>query len=166
MVMDHLQGLREMLQAQRDLQRDAYGVDIGDPSQMSPGYAMESIRTNMLALIAEGVEALEETGWKPWATSNHINHNAFFSEMEDMWHFYMNLMIISGMTAEDLYNGYFKKRELNLQRQIEGYDGVANKCPGCRRALDDEFTRCKRHGDLGIIYCVEKDRNYSIIKQA
>lgn len=103
---------------------------------------MEALRINVLGLMGELYEALDETGWKPWATSNHMNHAAFKSELVDAWHFFMNLMIHSNMTAEELLVGYMEKWQINMDRQTNGYDGVSSKCPGCHRAYDDKHVGC------------------------
>lgn len=132
--------LTHMLKMQRDLQlMYNKGKAIED---FTPAERMEAIRDNVLACTDELHEALAETGWKPWATSNHINTEAFKSEMVDAWHFFMNLMLHSGMTADDLYQGYIKKNAKNIQRQTEGYDGVSTKCPHCKRAYDDSAVEC------------------------
>lgn len=107
-----------------------------------PIVLMEQIRNNVLSLVAELIEVLDETGWKPWASSNHLNQEAFTSEMVDAWHFFMNLMILGNITADDLHEGYLKKHEKNRQRQVEGYDGL-NKCPQCKRPYDDSAVFCE-----------------------
>lgn len=140
--------LTEMLNLQTELQKAAYGADY---STFTDEQRMQSIRENVLSLFSEINEAMDETGWKPWASSNHINPDAYKAEMVDAWHFFMNLMLLGGMTAADLYNGYMIKREKNLQRQRDGYDGL-NKCRTCHRALDDPSTRCKP-----AIHTIDKD---------
>ena len=137
--------LQKMLNAQRELQIEAYGKD---PTLLNGDERADFIRWNMLALNNEILgEALDETGWKPWATSRHINQQAFHGEMVDGWHFFMNLMLVSGMTADDLERGYYLKRAKNAKRQVDGYDGVAGKCRKCKRALDDDAVQCWEMGD-------------------
>lgn len=131
--------LEEMLHLQNELQKVM--PPIREFPSPDPAILMEQIRNNVLSLITELTEMLDETGWKPWATSNHINPEAFKSETVDAWHFMMNLMLLGGMTADDLYEGYLKKRKLNIKRQADGYDGLA-KCPGCKRAYDDVAVKC------------------------
>jgi dimeric dUTPase (all-alpha-NTP-PPase superfamily) len=114
---------------------------------------MQAIRDNVLACTDELHEALAETGWKPWASSNHLNVEAFKSELVDAWHFFMNLMLHSGMTADDLYQGYVAKNRKNIQRQAEGYDGVSTKCPGCKRAYDDDAVSCHPSDDKLPAFC-------------
>lgn len=104
---------------------------------------MQQIRDNALSLVAETIEAIDETGWKPWASSNHINHKALHSEIVDMWHFFMNLMILADMTADELWEGYRAKHQKNRARQLNGYDGVSTKCPQCKRAYDDSAVLCE-----------------------
>lgn len=134
--------LTHMLKMQRDLQlRYNKGKALED---FTDEERMEAIRINVLSCTSELHEALDETGWKPWATSNHLNVEAFRSELVDVWHFFMNLMLHSGMTATDLYEGYIKKNAKNHQRQDDGYDGVSTKCPGCKRAYDDDAVKCDR----------------------
>lgn len=129
-----------MLDMQRELQEKTYGF--GPLEELDDQARMEWVRNNVLALTDELHEALAESGWKPWATSNHLNREAFASELVDAWHFFMNLMLICGMDMEDLARGYERKRQVNILRQQLSYDGVSTKCRGCGRALDDEAVEC------------------------
>jgi dimeric dUTPase (all-alpha-NTP-PPase superfamily) len=131
--------LSKALQAQLKLQQDSYGLD---PSQMDDQEKMDWIRWNVLALTDELHEALAETGWKPWAKSQHINRDAFVGELVDSFHFFMNLMIVADCSAEELLDRYFVKRGLNAKRQEQGYNGVDGKCETCKRALDDSAVTC------------------------
>jgi len=138
--------LTQMLNMQRSLQlmyNKGKRID-----QFTDEERMQAIRDNVLACTDELHEALAETGWKPWASSNHVNREAFHAELVDAWHFFMNLMLHSGMTATDLYEGYVKKNAKSLQRQAEGYDGVTTKCPKCKRAYDDDAVKCYPRGTV------------------
>src|SRR5690606_3594182 len=84
------------------------------------------------------------------STHGEVHAEAFFAELVDAWHFLMNLMLIAypdrtpEQIATELTNRYKRKNAKNLQRQLDGYDGKSNKCPACKRALDDEAVRCRR----------------------
>lgn len=135
--------LQQLLNAQEDLQIKAYD---GSPAGLLPGNpegAIEFITWNVLALTDELHELLGEVGWKPWATSKHVNLTAARGELIDAFHFFMNLALVLNMDASDLFLGYMKKHEKNIERQEEGYDGVSTKCPGCKRALDDDGVACR-----------------------
>lgn len=131
--------LREWLRTQRELQEKSYDVDFGE---MTTEERIEFITWNVLALTDELHEALAETGWKPWATSRHINEDAFKSELIDAFHFMGNLFLAAGMSADEVMRRYRQKRALNAKRQTDGYDGVTTKCPVCKRALDDPAVSC------------------------
>jgi dimeric dUTPase (all-alpha-NTP-PPase superfamily) len=130
--------LEEMFELQNRLQTQAYGTDIATLSDFE---AIDFIKDMHIALTDELHEMLGEVGWKPWATSKHINSEAAKGELVDAWHFFMNLCIVVGLTPDELYSRYKKKREKNIKRQEEGYDGVSTKCPKCKRALmTTQFT--------------------------
>lgn len=151
--------LTHMLEMQRTLQlmyNEGKSIE-----EFTPEERMQAIRDNVLALEDELHEALAETGWKPWASSNHLNTEAFKSEMVDAWHFFMNLMLHSGMTANDLYQGYVKKNAKNIQRQADGYDGVTTKCIHCKRAYDDEAVECLPTTPEGPAWCAASNCHYA-----
>jgi hypothetical protein len=126
-----------MLSAQLDLQAQA-GMD---PTDMNVDEVIEYIKTMTLAATDELHEALNEVGWKTWATSRHINTVAAFSELRDAWQFVTNLMFaVTGESPENLADmlesALYRKISLNQARIAELYTGL-DKCPGCRRSLDE-----------------------------
>lgn len=142
--------LRDMFARQYELQTDTYGINL---HEMTDEQRIQYIKDNVLAATDELHEILAETGWKPWATSKHINKDAYIGEIIDLWHFVMNLMLATGhhpdFLAEQLYFRYVQKNQKNAKRQEEGYDGVAGKCSQCKRALDDSAVHCWKRGDQG-----------------
>lgn len=116
--------LQEMIDLQAKLQSETYGKDI---SKLDTREKIEAYRINMMALQDELHEALNEMSWKPWAKAEYFNDDRVQQELVDAWHFFMNLMIISGMDAEKLHLRYLAKREVNIKRQEDGYDGVSTK---------------------------------------
>lgn len=128
-----------MVRMQREFQCDLLGVA---PVNLPDGQKMGYLREQALALIAEVHEALSETGWKSWASSNHVNTEAYKRELVDVWHFFMNLMLVVDMQPSELFSMYLEKNLVNRARQAEGYDGVSTKCPQCHRAYDDIAVNC------------------------
>ena len=126
--------------AQHELQVNTFGKD--PKNGLTPDEQMDWIRWNVLALTDELHELMQETGWKPWATSKHINRDAYVSELVDSFHFFMNLMLLVDCSPDELLEKYFHKRKINIQRQAEGYNGVDSKCRMCHRALDDTAVHC------------------------
>lgn len=140
---------------QRRLQIDSYGHD---PKALDDEDKIEFIRWNVLALEDELHEALAEVGWKPWATSRHINREAYVGELVDAFHFFMNLCLAVGVDGRELYARYMIKRDINAARQANGYDGLF-KCASCRRALDTipiEHHKLVQVGSQMLTVCSEE----------
>lgn len=153
--------LQELLDAQSELQHkmpsphptDLYEASQGFLEDMGPVLeatdedrkpAIDFIHWNVTALTDELHELLGEVGWKPWAKSRHINLEAARGELIDAYHFMANLSLVLGMDANEIMRRYHEKHAKNAKRQEEGYDGVSTKCPGCKRALDDEAVKCRQ----------------------
>lgn len=137
--------LGKLLQAQLELQQEH--MKDGDPRLLQGEERLEFIRWNVLACTDELHEALQETGWKPWADSDHVNEAAFLAELVDAFHFFMNLILVAFSDydlaidpedmADDFVAEYFKKKQVNAERQETGYTGL-DKCPGCARDLKSQ----------------------------
>lgn len=125
---------------QRDFQARVLGGRI--PLRLDPKAKMAYIREQALAATDEIHEALAETGWKSWASSNHINRDAYAGELADTFIFLMNMMLVSDITPSELMEIVRAKQIKNHKRQDDGYDGVTTKCPGCKRAYDDDAVTC------------------------
>lgn len=142
---EKIETLADMFQHQEYLQTHVYGNGVS-PREFEEAWgrreAINFFMVQHVAITDELHEALGELGWKPWANSDHINHDAIKGELVDAFHFFMNMCFIAQVSAEDLIQGYIKKSGINEQRQEAGYDGVSTKCPKCKRALDDEAVRC------------------------
>ena len=113
----------------------------GDPQSLSGDHMAEFVTWNFAACVKELSEATDEVGWKPWATSRHINQPQFNKEMVDAFHFFMNLLLVGNpdktvdQIADEFCRFYIEKNAVNARRQDEGYDGVSGKCPNCKREL-------------------------------
>ena len=124
--------LAEMIEMQRALQQKINGYDVLDEDDEQ---RIANFKISLFALEHELHEAVDEMGWKEWATSRHFNARRVQEELVDAWHFFMNLMLHAGMHADELYDMYVLKNAINHRRQDEGYDGVTGKCPACHRDL-------------------------------
>lgn len=150
-----------MLALQEQLQRESFGYNF---ETMTAEQRIQYIKDMKLALEAELQEALDETGWKPWATQKFINRDAYFGELVDVLHFLMNMFLVlgdnTGDLADEIFTKYCLKNHINERRQREGYDGVSTKCGSCGRALDDPAISCWRQGDHGFCAVRNVDVNY------
>ena len=139
------------LELQLKLQVKAFG---NDPRSLDPEARAGFLVWNAFAAEDEIHEAMQEVGWKPWASSRHINNAAFLDELVDALHFIGNMILAAAIEektppwelAEVIWNKYQAKVQVNIDRQREGYDGVKNKCPICKRELKG-LQWCLEHGD-------------------
>lgn len=70
--------------------------------------------------LAEAAQVLKN--WKPWKqTEIPSDAEHFREEMIDALHFFVEACILSGMTAEDVHDIYFRKHEVNKFRQESKY---------------------------------------------
>lgn len=148
-----------MLSMQLQLQQEH--MKDGDPRHLDPDARATFMTWNATAMFFEVGEAFDEVGWKPWATSRHIQHQAFMREMVDAWHFFMNLLI-AGSGIEDMgelatvfTQFYVEKNTKNAQRQIDGYDGVSTKCPTCKRDFAETDPTRAYINVQGVKFCSE-----------
>jgi len=91
-----------------------------------PFGSQQYINAMSLALCEEVFEALRETNHKPWKTNfgqplNNSQIEKFREELVDVWHFLINLTLASGMSAQELYDRFIIKNQINHERQVNGY---------------------------------------------
>jgi heterodisulfide reductase subunit B len=112
------------------------------PTSMPESARAQWIAHMITACIAELVEALDEVGWKSWATTRHVNETAAFGELRDAWQFLTNAMftvrqVSAEQLAKELEEALYAKLQINHARHESGYDSTTTKCPSCKRALDE-----------------------------
>ena len=73
------------------------------------------------AMTQEIAELIDSFPWKWWAKYQKIDEQNARVEVVDLFHFLVSLAQTLGMTAQDIYDGYVKKNEVNHQRQESGY---------------------------------------------
>lgn len=142
--------LDQMFYRQRGLQSHLHeGVD---PATFPPEKRSEYIRMQILALQAELFEALDEVGWKAWSKDKaKFNREAFLRELVDVQHFLINLAIAADATADEFFDAFKEKNDVNwLRHMAHGYDN-SNKCP-CGRAMDDYVEALHVEGPDGVMY--------------
>lgn len=87
------------------------------------------IKEHSIHLNQEINEMLYELPFfKPWKDYSNMSEEAKLIAMQkarmecvDAWHFFMNIMIALGFTADEFFYMYTKKNEENHRRQDDGY---------------------------------------------
>ena len=82
-------------------------------------------KENILAIHAELGELLEWINWKHWKKTKveYTPERIMELQMEiiDIFHFWLNLCIIWGMTPDKIVGHYYEKNKINHERQNSGY---------------------------------------------
>ena len=73
-----------------------------------------------LAMRQESAEAIDSLNWKWWKKDEEDWDNIKI-ELVDILHFWVSMCTIAGLSAEDVVDLYFKKNQLNHDRQNQGY---------------------------------------------
>jgi len=73
------------------------------------------------AMNQEIAELTDSVPWKWWAKYQNFDEQNARVEVVDLFHFLISLAQVLGMSADDVFNAYVKKNQVNLQRQDTGY---------------------------------------------
>jgi len=73
------------------------------------------------AMQQEIAELVDSVPWKWWAKYQKFDEQNARVEVVDLFHFLISLAQTLGMSAEDVFQAYVKKNQVNLQRQDSGY---------------------------------------------
>jgi dimeric dUTPase (all-alpha-NTP-PPase superfamily) len=73
------------------------------------------------AMSQELAELTDSVPWKWWAKYQTFDEQNARVEVVDLFHFLISLAQVLGMSADDVFNAYLKKNEVNFRRQESGY---------------------------------------------
>jgi len=73
------------------------------------------------AMSQEIAELTDSVPWKWWAKYQKFDEQNARVEVVDLFHFLISLAQVLGMSAEDVFNAYVQKNEVNFKRQETGY---------------------------------------------
>ena len=73
------------------------------------------------AMSQELAELTDSVPWKWWAKYQKFDEQNARVEVVDLFHFLISMAQVLGMSADDVFNAYLKKNEVNLKRQDSGY---------------------------------------------
>ena len=73
------------------------------------------------AVNQEVAELTDSVPWKWWAKYQKYDEQNIRVEIVDILHFVISLALVAGMSADDVFEAYRKKNEVNFKRQDSGY---------------------------------------------
>lgn len=109
--------LEEIFKMQFELNKrigiDTSGMDEAEKVKWTLNYSR--------AMQQENAELIDSVPWKWWAKYQKFDEQNARVEVVDMLHFLVSMAQVLGMTADDFYNAYAKKNNINHNRQDSGY---------------------------------------------
>ncbi len=111
---DHL---REIWQMQTALNK-RIGVNT---ENMSEAEKTKWVLNYTRAMTQEIAELTDSVPWKWWAKYQKFDEQNARVEVVDLFHFLISLAQVLGMSADDVFDAYCKKNEVNFKRQDSGY---------------------------------------------
>lgn len=103
-------------------QRGLNPVSQGEWGNLNSPQLQLEMRTTLAYFIEEVMEAFNLLKNKPWKQNpKETDPDKFYEELADAWHFWLELMILAGMTPDRIQQYYFKVAESNDDRRAGGY---------------------------------------------
>lgn len=100
----------------------SFPVELDDRGDLDSRLVQARIHELFGFTVRELGEALQELRSKPWKqTWSPTDIDKFKEEMADALHFFVEMCITAGMSANDLFHAYFRAWEKNRDRQANGY---------------------------------------------
>jgi len=109
--------LNQLFDLQRQLNQ-RIGVDTDG---MSDEERQQWLLQYCRAMSQEIAELTDCVPWKWWAKYQTFDRQNARVEIVDLLHFWISLAQVLGMSADEIFEAYTKKREVNLARQDSGY---------------------------------------------
>jgi dimeric dUTPase (all-alpha-NTP-PPase superfamily) len=109
--------LRELFRLQRSL-NERIGVHTGG---MTDEEKTRWVLNYCRAMGQELAELTDSVPWKWWAKYQKFDEQNARVEVVDLFHFLISLAQVLGMSADDVFQAYLKKNQVNFQRQDSGY---------------------------------------------
>ncbi len=92
-----------------------------DTSTMNEEEQAKWVLNYSRALQQELAELVDSVPWKWWAKYQKFDKQNARVEVVDLFHFLVSIGQVLGMSADDIYQAYVKKNEVNHKRQDSGY---------------------------------------------
>ena len=109
--------LRELFRMQKSL-NERIGVQT---DHMDEADRTKWVLNYCRAMGQELAELTDSVPWKWWARYQKFDEQNARVEVVDLFHFLISLAQVLGMSADDVFNAYVKKNEVNFKRQDSGY---------------------------------------------
>ena len=115
--MDQPDQLRELFRMQKAL-NERIGVST---DEFNDEQKTEWVLNYCRAMSQELAELTDSVPWKWWAKYQKLDEQNARVEVVDLFNYLISIAKTLGMSADDVFEAYLKKNEVNFQRQESGY---------------------------------------------
>ena len=115
--MEKADQLRELFRMQKAL-NERIGVNT---DTMNEEEKTKWVLNYCRAMTQEIAELTDSVPWKWWAKYQKFDGQNARVEVVDLFHFLISLAQVLGMSADEVFQAYLKKNEVNFKRQESGY---------------------------------------------
>lgn len=109
--------LHELFRLQKQLNQ-RIGVET---DRMSEAEHQQWLLNYCRAMSQEIAELTDCVPWKWWAKYQSFDRQNARVEVVDLFHFLISAAQVLGLSADDIFEAYTKKHQVNLDRQESGY---------------------------------------------
>lgn len=124
--MDKLEAIfqkqRELLEKFHEIEA-SHGLlpDPNIPVNLETHQGQAVIKSRAWNVAEELAEAMNELKNRPWKQKTYpVDLAKYYEEIVDALHFFIELCILSGLDAQQLYDMYMVKSNINKHRQVSG----------------------------------------------
>jgi len=115
--MENRDQLRELFRMQQALNERIGVKTVGMTDEQKTTWILNYCR----AMSQELAELTDSVPWKWWAKYQKFDEQNARVEVVDLFHFLISMAQVLGMSADDVFNAYVRKNEVNFKRQETGY---------------------------------------------
>ncbi|QCW22057.1 dUTPase [Gordonia phage Yakult] len=105
-----------------ELQHTTPAIAEHDWGKLDLPLVQAKLRESAGYMVEELYEAIGHLKNKPWKqTFKEVDQDAFREEVSDATHFFLEFLILAGISPEELFVQYFRKTLINEHRRATGY---------------------------------------------
>ena len=123
--MDKLDEMFRLRQSFMEAMKDAKpGIYPSWPADISEKESQQLLRDTALKGVEEMFEALGHLkNWKPHRTTEitEFDRDEFLEEIVDAFNYFFSILVLTGVTSDELFNTYVKKDDIIHKRLQTGY---------------------------------------------
>jgi hypothetical protein len=117
-------GQRRLMERYFEIERDNGAVVVephlhGELDDRDVQMRIKDLAYRMVEELSEATNCLKNKPWKNTFVETDREH--FREELSDAVHFFVELLVTAGLTADDVFDLYFRKHQVNEFRQDSNY---------------------------------------------